>query len=91
MFLSASFERRNQLLGSENLRNFGMQISHQALWKFVRFVLVIQVFNVTMDYFMWVAYDYSVSSWTIAMLTVFYTILFLAIKVAVEREARISR
>ncbi len=68
-----------------------MQISLQSVWKIARFILVIQVFNAVTDYFMWMAYDYSVSAWTVATLTVFYTILFLAIKVAVEREESIPR
>lgn len=68
-----------------------MQVSSHSLWKIVKFVLVVQVFNAVVDFFMWVAYDYSVSSWTIATLTVFYTVLLLAIKVAVEREAAIPK
>lgn len=44
-----------------------------------------------MDYFMWVAYDYAVSSWTIASLTVFYTVLILAIKAAIDRETALPR
>jgi hypothetical protein len=41
-----------------------------------------------MDYFMWVAYGYLVPSWTIATLTVFYTVLILAIEKAQENEAK---
>jgi hypothetical protein len=41
-----------------------------------------------MDYFMWVEYGYLVPSWTIATLTIFYTILVLAIKKAQENEAK---
>ncbi len=39
----------------------------------------------------WMAYDYSVPIWTIAALPIVYTILILAIKVAVEREAALPR
>jgi hypothetical protein len=49
--------------------------------------MIIQVFNAIMDYFMWLTYGYLIPTWTIATLTVFYTILILAIKVAQEREA----
>jgi hypothetical protein len=48
--------------------------------------MVIQVFNAVMDYFMWLTYGYLISSWTIATLTVFSTILIFAIKTAQERE-----
>jgi hypothetical protein len=49
--------------------------------------MIIQVFNAIMDYFMWLTYGYLIPTWTIATLTVFYTILILAIKVPQEREA----
>jgi hypothetical protein len=48
--------------------------------------MVIQVFNAVMDYFMWLTYGYLISSWTIANLSVFSTILIFAIKIAHERE-----
>ena len=63
-----------------------VQIPFHSLWKIIRLVLAIQIFNVVMDYFMWVSYNYSVPSFTIATLTVFYTVLILAIKVAMDRE-----
>jgi hypothetical protein len=66
-----------------------MQVSLQFLWRMIRLVLVIQVFNAVIDYFTWVTYGYSVPSGTIATLTVFYTILVLAIKAAIERDASI--
>jgi hypothetical protein len=49
--------------------------------------MVIQIFNAIMDYFMWLTYGYLISSWTIATLSVFYTILIFAIKTAQEKEA----
>ena len=61
--------------------------SFHSLWKIVKFVLIVQVFNAVIDFSMWVAYDYAVSAWTVATLTVFATLLVLAIKVAVDRVA----
>jgi len=49
--------------------------------------MIIQVFNAVIDYFMWLTYGYLISSWTIATLTVFNTILIFAIKTAQEKEA----
>ena len=40
-----------------------------------------------MDYFMWLTYGYLIPSWTLATLSVFYTILIFAIKTAQERKA----
>lgn len=67
-----------------------MQIPFQSLWKVIKPILVVQIFNAAMDYFMWAVYDYSVPSWTIATLTVFYIVLILAIKTAMEKEANPS-
>jgi hypothetical protein len=53
--------------------------------------MVIQVFNAIMGYLMWVSYGYLIPSWTIATLTVFYTVMILAIKVAQEREASLQQ
>jgi len=49
--------------------------------------MVIQIFNAIMDYFMWLTYGYLIPSWTIVTMTVFYTVLIFAVKVAIEREA----
>ena len=62
------------------------KISFQSLWKIIRIVLVIQIFNAVMDYFMWISYGYLIPSWTIATLNVFYTVLIFAIKIAQEKE-----
>ena len=62
-----------------------MQFSFHSLWKIVKFVLIVQVFNAIIYSFMWAAYDYAVPSLTVATLTVFGTILVLATKIAVER------
>jgi uncharacterized phage infection (PIP) family protein YhgE len=67
-----------------------MQISFQSVLKIVKLVLVIQVFNAFIDYLMWMAYGDSVSGLTIVAFTFFYTVLFLAIKVAIEREEALS-
>ncbi len=62
------------------------KISLQALWKIVKLVLMIQVFNFIVDYFVWVSYDYAISVWTIAALNVFYTVIVFAVKIAVEKR-----
>ena len=40
---------------------------------------------------MWAAYDFSIPSSTVATLTIFFTILILAIKFAVDREESVPR
>lgn len=50
-------------------------------------VMVIQIFNAFLDYFMWLSYGYLLSIWTIAAMTVFYTLLVFAVKVAIEKAA----
>jgi hypothetical protein len=62
-------------------------ISFHGLWKVIKIIMLIQVINIIIDYFIWVSYDYLISGWTIATLTVFFTVMILAIKVAQEREA----
>ncbi len=64
-----------------------LNIPFQSLWKIIKIVLLIQIINAVMDYFMWIAYGYLIPSWTIATMLVFYTIMILAIKVAQEKEA----
>ena len=49
--------------------------------------MVIQIFNAVMNFSMWLTYGYLFSGWTIAGLTVFGTLLILAVKVSIEREA----
>jgi len=49
--------------------------------------MVIQVSNAIMDYFMWLSYGYLIPSWTIAAMSVFYTLLVFAVKVAIEKAA----
>ena len=66
------------------------KIPFQSIWKLIKIIMIIQVFNATMAYFMWVAYGYVIPSWTIAALSVFYTLMILAIKVAQEREAKLT-
>lgn len=70
--------------------DFKLPIPFQSLWKIIKLICVIQVFNAAMYYFVWVAYDYSVPSWTLATLTVFYAVLILAIKLAMDGEAGIQ-
>ncbi|MGO8807031.1 MAG: hypothetical protein ACLQO7_10605 [Candidatus Bathyarchaeia archaeon] len=67
------------------------QVSFHSLWKIVKFVLLIQIFNAAMDSLMWVAYDYSIPSTTVATLTIFCTILILTMKIALDREESIPR
>lgn len=43
--------------------DFKLPIPFQSLWKIIKLICVIQVFNAAMYYFVWVAYDYSVPSW----------------------------
>ena len=64
------------------------KISFKSIWRIVKIIAVIQIFNAVMDYFMWLQYGYLVPSWTIASLSVFYTILILAIKKAQENEMK---
>jgi ABC-type bacteriocin/lantibiotic exporter with double-glycine peptidase domain len=61
------------------------KIAYQTLWEIIKIALIIQVFNLIMDYFIWVTYDYSIPSWTMVTLNVFFTILIFATKVAQEK------
>ena len=64
-----------------------LQLSFQNIWRLIKIIALIQVFNVAMGFFVWLAYGYLVSGWTIAALSVGYTVLILAIKKAQERAA----
>jgi hypothetical protein len=74
------------------LQNFGatslLKLSFQNIWRLVKIIALIQVFNVAMDYFAWLAYGYLVPGWTFAILSIGYTILVLAIKKAQENAAK---
>ena len=61
-----------------------LQLSFQNIWRLVKIIALIQVFNIAMGFFVWLAYGYLVSGWTIATLSVGYTVLILAIKKAQE-------
>ena len=63
------------------------KIPFQSLWKVIKILMVIQISNAIMDYFMWLSYGYLIPSWTIAAMTVFYTLLVFAVKVAIEKAA----
>jgi hypothetical protein len=52
----------------------------------MKIVVLIQVFNAVMGYFMWLAYGYQISIWIIAALSVFSTISFFVVKTAQERQ-----
>jgi len=58
----------------------------QALWKIIKIVLVVQIINAAMDYYVWVAYGFLVPSWAIATVNLFNTLLVLAVKTAQEKE-----
>ena len=59
----------------------------QGLWKIIKFVLMIQVFNAVMAYFMLLAYGTIITSWTVADLSIFSTITIFLIKTGQEKEA----
>jgi len=59
----------------------------QGLWKIIKVVLMIQVFNAVLAYFMLLAYGSLITSWTIAALSIFSTITIFLIKTAQEKEA----
>jgi hypothetical protein len=63
------------------------KILFQSLWKVIKIILVIQIFNAVTDYFMWLTYGFLIPIWTFATMTVFYTLLILAVKVAIEKAA----
>jgi hypothetical protein len=67
-----------------------LKISFQSIWRLVKIIALIQIFNAVMDYFMWVAYGFLVPSWTLATLSVGYLVLVFAIKRAQEKEARVA-
>jgi hypothetical protein len=64
-----------------------LHLSFQNIWRLAKIIALIQVFNVVIGYFVWLAYGYLVSGWTIAILSVGYTSLILAIKKAQENVA----
>ena len=64
------------------------KISFQNIWKMIKIIALIQIFNAFMDYFMWVAYGFLVPSWTIATISIGYIILIFAIKKAQEKTER---
>ena len=66
------------------------KIVHQTFWEIVKLALIIQVFNVIMDFFVLVTYDYSIPSWTLVTLNVFCTILLFAIKIALEKATNLT-
>lgn len=49
--------------------------------------MLIQIFEAIIDYIMWLTYGYLIPIWTIATMTVFYTLLVFALKVAIEKAA----
>jgi hypothetical protein len=61
--------------------------SFQNIWRIIKIIALIQVLNIAIGYFVWLAYGYLVSGWTIAILSVGYTSLILAIKKAQEGAA----
>jgi hypothetical protein len=67
------------------------KIAYQTLWEIIKIALIIQAFNLIMDYFIWVTYDYSIPSWTMVTLNVFFTILILATKVAQEKTTGLTK
>jgi hypothetical protein len=63
------------------------KIPTKNLWKVIKIILVIQIFNAFADSFTWLTYGYLIPIWTIATMTVFYTLLIFAVKVAIEKVA----
>jgi hypothetical protein len=64
------------------------QLSFQNIWRLVKIIVLIQVFNVALSCFMWLSYGHLVSGWTIAALSVSDTFLILATKNALENVAK---
>ena len=58
------------------------------MWKIIKIIITMQVFNALMDYLVLISYNYQVSSLTLATLDVFYTVLILSITVALDRESK---
>jgi hypothetical protein len=76
------FVQQTKTFGGADL----IQFSFQSILRLIRVVTLIQVFNLAMGYLVWAAYDFSISGWTIAALSVGATFLMLAIKKAQENN-----
>ncbi len=61
-------------------------VSFETLWKILKIFLVIQIFNAIMDYYVWVVNGYLVPSWAIATINLFYIVLIVGVKAAMDRE-----
>jgi hypothetical protein len=62
------------------------KVSFKEVWKIVKIVAAVQLFNALADYIMWVLYGFLVPSWTIATLSVGYIVVILGVKRALEKE-----
>jgi len=67
-----------------------LQLSFHNIWRLVKIIALIQVFNIAIDYFVWLAYGHLVSGRTIATLSIGYTALILAIKKAQESAVKVE-
>jgi hypothetical protein len=74
----------NEFFGAPSL----LKLFFQNIWRLIKIIALIQVFNLAMGYFAWLAYGYLVPGWTFATLSVGYTILILAIKKAQENATK---
>jgi hypothetical protein len=64
------------------------EVSFKIIWRFVKVLALVQVFNAVMDLVVWFKFGYLVPSWTIAAISIFYVILVLALKRAQENDLK---
>lgn len=64
------------------------KLSFQNTWQLIKIIMLIQVSNLVINYFVWLVYGDLVEGWTIVALSIGYTVLILAIKQAQENESK---
>ena len=66
------------------------KFSFQNTWQLIKIIMLIQVSNIVINYFVWLVYRDWVEGWTIAALSIGYTVLILVIKKAQENASKTS-
>ncbi len=64
------------------------EITFRKLWKIVKVMAVVQIFNAIADYAMWAFYGFLVPSWALATLSLGYIIIIFSMKRVFDSETQ---
>ena len=53
-------------------------VSKNVIKRLIKISCIVQLFNASIDYFLWFTAGFHVPSWTISTIVLFYSIMFLA-------------